>query len=317
MLDRITPQTARLSSAAGAGVWAILLFVRTAPSYETELIDKILLLGVLVVVPLALSLVATPDDDGKHALVYRLAIVAQPIGASAVIASFFLEQGTKAALLASVWLIVTALIACYGLWRLSLKPLWTVAEVSIDVGLVYLSVGGGWLLMSRLGIQPIGFGDTIVLLTAVHFHYAGFAAPLLTGLAGRKLASAPGSARSLFVIVAIAITIGTPIVAAGLTISPVLALIGTLTISLGLALLAGLVIGWVRPLVSSWLSQLLLVISSLSSLAAMVLAALYAYSIVTKTLIIDIPHMAMSHGVLNAFGFSLGGLLASAIAQSE
>ena len=36
----------------------------------------------------------------------------------------------------------------------------------------------------------------------------------------------------------------------------------------------------------------------------MVLACLYAYSIVTHTLIIDIPHMAMTHGLLNSFGFA-------------
>lgn len=317
MFDRITAQTARLSSAVGTGVWAILLFVRMAPSSETELIDKVLLLGVLVVVPLALSLVATPDGNGRHVLVYRLAVLAQPLGAVAVIASFFPEQGTKAALLASAWLLVTALIALYGLWRLSLRHLWTVAEVSIDVGLIYLSVGSGWLLLSRLGVQPIGFGDTIVLLTAVHFHYAGFAAPILTGLAGRRLAGAPHITRTMFVLAAIAVTSGTPLVAAGITVSPLLALLGTLTISFGLVLLAALVIGWIAGTFTSLPPKLLLLISSVSSLASMVLASLYAYSIVSKTLIIDIPHMAMSHGVINAFGFSLCGLLAWAIDRSE
>ena len=92
--------------------------------------------------------------------------------------------------------------------------------------------------MSRLGIQPLGFGDTIVLLTAAHFHYAGFAAPILTGLAGRILSDAPSTTRRLFVVAGIAITIGTPIVATGITVSPVLALVGTLIISLGLALLS-------------------------------------------------------------------------------
>jgi len=42
----------------------------------------------------------------------------------------------------------------------------------------------------------------------------------------------------------------------------------------------------------------------------MVLACLYAYSLVAKTLVIDIPHMAMTHGVINAFGFALCGLVA-------
>src|SRR2546427_2725107 len=39
---------------------------------------------------------------------------------------------------------------------------------SIDAGLLYLPVGAVWFIMARLGSQPFGFGDTIVLLTAVH-----------------------------------------------------------------------------------------------------------------------------------------------------
>jgi hypothetical protein len=39
------------------------------------------------------------------------------------------------------------------------------------------------------------------------------------------------------------------------------------------------------------------------------LACAYAYSIVFQKLIIDIPQMAMTHGLANAFGFALCGLL--------
>jgi len=317
VLTQIKPQFARISALVGAIAWAIVLFIRTADSYETELIDKLLLLGVLVVVPLGLSLVARPVTNGGHSLLYRLAVFAQPLGAAAVIASFFLQQGIKAALFASAWLVVTSLVSLYGLWRLSVGRLRGIEEVSISMGLIYLSIGAGWLVMSRLGFQPLGFGDTIVLLTAVHFHYAGFAAPILTGLSGRLLAHASRVTRRLFVPAAIAVTIGTPLVAAGITASPLLALVGTLVISLGLVLLAVLVCGWVVPALHSGPVRLLLVISSAVSLISMALASLYAYSIVTKTLIVDIPHMALSHGILNAFGFTLCGLLAWAIAQSE
>ena len=42
----------------------------------------------------------------------------------------------------------------------------------------------------------------------------------------------------------------------------------------------------------------------------MALAGVYAYSIVFHKLIVDIPQMAMTHGVINAFGFALCGLVA-------
>ena len=310
------PKLARASAIVGAVAWAIILFVRTSASYETELIDKILLLGVLVIVPLGLSLVAMPDESGRHVLPYRLALITQPFGAAAAIASFFLRQGRPAALLAVLWLIVTALVALFGLWRLLFRGVLNANELCIGAGLIYLPVGGMWFLMSRFGIQPLGFGDTIVLLTAVHFHFAGFAAPILAGLAGRNL-HAGGAARQLFQLAAVGIVTGTPIVATGITFSPLVAFTGAIVISLGLIFLAIVVLGWVIRSVGSLPAQFLLGVSAISSASAMVLACLYAYSLVAKTLIIDIPHMAMTHGVINAFGFALCGLVAWSLAPPD
>ena len=125
----------------------------------------------------------------------------------------------------------------------------------------------------------------------------------------------PGS-RSI-AVAAIGIVLGTPLVAAGITLSPILALAGTLIVAAGLVLLGIVVIVKVVTKLDSRLSQILLVVSSLSSFAAMALAILYAYSIVTRTVIVDIPQMAMTHGLLNSFGFSLCGLLAWAVSSAS
>jgi hypothetical protein len=170
--------------------------------------------------------------------------------------------------------------------------------------------------MSRLGVQPIGFGDTIVLLTAVHFHFAGFAAPILAGLAGRRLStSKPLITTYRFAV--LGVIVGTPLVAAGITFSPLLALTGAVVISLGLVLLALLTVVWVIPSLKSLAPKILLLVSSISTVPAMTLACLYAYSIVFKKLIVDIPQMAMTHGVINAFGFALCGLLGWAIVEAK
>lgn len=331
----------RTSAIAGAVVWELGFFSRSSTSVETELINKILLLGVLVIVPLGLALAAR-DQTEQDSLTFRLAAIAQPIGGAAVAVSFLLEQGIAAALLASVWLVVAGLIAFHGLARLLERSARVFEEVSISAGLIFLSIGCGWLVMSRLGLQPLGFGDTIVLLTAVHFHYAGFAAPILTGLAGRVIGGHGRPAREgrarfnptknerhrqdadatwrgwrlLFATVVCGVITGTPLVAAGITLSPALALAGTLIISCALLLLGVLVIGRVVPYVKRSV-QLLLIISSLSTFVSMTLASLYAYSIVTKKLIIDIPQMAMTHGIINAFGFALCGLLAWSLLRPE
>jgi hypothetical protein len=110
---------------------------------------------------------------------------------------------------------------------------------------------------------------------------------------------------SVFAIVA-----AMPLVAAGITFMAVVGLIGTLLLAIGLVALAVLNVGWVMPAIGPAGKRSLLLIGALSSCAAMVLACLYAYSLVAQTLIVTIPGMAMTHGLLNAFGFVGCSLLA-------
>jgi YndJ-like protein len=294
------PLNAKRSAVAGLVAWLVLLLGTTADSASTELIHKILLFGVLVVVPLGLSLVPPPPDRNR---LYNVAVALQSLAATLTVISFFLDKGIVAAALATGTLIVYILIALYGLSRLiSHGSPFPLPELSIDAGLLYLPVAGAWLVVYRLGIQPFGYGETIILLTAVHFHFAGFAAPIIAGMNGRVLATR-NYPESLFATSIFAIVAAMPLVAAGLTFTPVLGLAGTLLLSTGLVLLAALTLGWVRPTIAHPGKQILLILGALASCAAMVLATLYSYSLATHTLILTIPKMAMTHGILNAFGF--------------
>ncbi|MCM3902266.1 MAG: YndJ family protein [Pyrinomonadaceae bacterium] len=301
------PRWGRLSAALGGLVWFLLFLARIGDSPETALMQRIVLLGILVIVPLALSLVPSELRDAES-LLYRLALLAQPFAAIGAVVSFLLDPGVPAAVGAFLWFSETALIAMFGLQRLSRPKLRSSAEVSINAGLIFVPVAGVWLVVHRLGIQLLGYGDTIILLTAVHFHFAAYAAPILAGLAGRML-SQLGAVSRVFKLIPIGIIAGTPLVAAGISFSPALALVGTVMISIGLVLLAVLVVGWILPSMASTPGRVLLLLSSVSCLPAMMLACAYAYSIVFQKLIVDIPQMAMTHGVANAFGFSLCGLL--------
>ena len=285
--------------------WALTLLIRTGDSRETELIQKVFLLAVFVIVPLGLSLIAADEEW----LALRIAIWAQPFAAVICFVSFLTPQGILAGVLSSVWLATTSFIALAGFIRIVFAKPVVSLELSVSVGMLYLPIGGAWLVASRLGIQPLGFGDTIVLLTAIHFHFAGFAAPLLAGFTGRAVRDKQPASK-VIALAATGIILGTPLVAAGITLSPALALVGAAIVSLGLSLLAVIVVIYVVPATSSVVAKVLFFIASLSSVAAMVLACLYAYSIVTHTLIIDIPHMAMTHGLLNSFGFALSSLVA-------
>jgi len=300
---------ARRSAAVGWLSWLLLLLTTTSDSHETELIHKIMFFAVLVIVPLGLSLV-TAGEQSISAILYRAAVLVQPAAAVITIVSFFFEKGLLSALLSAVWLVVSGLVALLGLSRFTSRGFFPLYESSVDAGLLYLPVAGGWLITYRLGVQPFDYGETIVLLTVVHFHFAGFAAPIIAGLTGKMLATTKHPPGRLYVFIVFAIVAAMPLVAAGITFSPSIGLVGTLLLSVGLVMLAVLTVGRVVPAIPSLSGRLLLLIAAFSSCTAMLLACLYSYSLVAHILILRIPTMAMTHGLLNAFGFATCSLLA-------
>ena len=294
---------AKRCAVVGLLAWTIFLFLTTADADETQLIHRVALFGMLVIVPLGLSVIAADS------LLYRTIVFVQPFAALMAAASFLSETGLLAALLSSAWLILTVLAAVLGVTRIISRGLYPLEELSIDAGLLYLPVAGVWLVIYRFGVQPLGYGETIILLTVVHFHFAGFAAPIIAGMSGRVLTTR-AYPRSVYAFSVFAIVAAMPLVAAGITFTPLVGLIGTLLLASGLMLLAVLNIGWVIPAIGPAAKRSLLFIGALSSCAAMVLACLYAYSLVAQTLIVTIPGMALTHGLLNAFGFVGCSLLA-------
>ncbi|MGH9802654.1 MAG: YndJ family protein [Blastocatellia bacterium] len=314
----------RICAAIGGIVWLMLLMpvadwlnLPVESKGETWLIERLLMLAVLVFVPLALSLVATPDEDSDHNFFFHYAISFQPLGAALVVVSFFLRTGSSAGTKTLAWILTTFFIALFGLWRLwrrwketgSILPL---EELCIDAGLAYVVVGSGWLFLSRLGLNPMNFSDTIVLLTAVHFHYAGFAAPILTGLAGRKIKT--GIARKFYLAAATGIIAGPPLVAAGITLSRSVEVFSAVTLALSLFILAMLTMFVIAPAMKP-LVRLLLILSSMSVVVTMIFACLYAFGHFAGIETVSIPLMAQIHGTSNALGFVLCGLLAWAISK--
>src|SRR5919109_3778798 len=147
---------------------------------DLTLINLLLLLAPVVIVPLGLRLV--PVTGYRSRQVLALARVLQPAGAAAAIVSFLISPGWTAGVIALGWLLVCAIAALAGLVELiesrSLRPAHLVPLAAV----AYLTVGAGWMVVSRAGLRPLGFSRDIVELTGVHFHYAGFAATLMAAL---------------------------------------------------------------------------------------------------------------------------------------
>ncbi len=300
------------SAALGALVW--LGFALVSPGHEQDrfyvLVHLLILVGPLITVPLGLSSVR-PVEDGR-ALLLRVLTVAQFPAALLLVGSMLLERGVSAAVMAVPWLCVTGLVALLGVMRSGRAGLAQIEERSVDAGLVYLVVGGVWMVASRAGVLLMGFDLVIVTLTAAHFHFAGFAAPVITGLVGRCLPREGGAWRA-YQVAATSVIVSPILVAVGITVSPLVEVICAITLALGLLVLSGLMVFFVAPKLRNLVAWILLTLSGLSLVGTMALAVTYAVGEYLHETLILIPGMAQSHGAMNVFGFALCGLLAMAI----
>lgn len=292
----------------GSLAWLVPLAAWRASVFETEWARLLLLLAPLVLVPMGLDKVGVPLSWSRLLVLWQILKQLTLPAALSLVVSCWLEPGWPAAALAAPWLVVCGLIAWVGANRLAQHPGGPIHEVCFDFALIFLVVGAAWAVCDRLGYRPLGFDPVIVLLTAIHFHYAGFALTLIAGLVLRenkgRLANVTGAA----------LLVGVALVAAGITLS-----------HLGLGTWAELLSAWVLAAAALVVAALqarlgfkvetsrqvkaLWLVSSCSLAASMALAALYGSRFVLPVAWLDIPWMRALHGTANALGFGLMGLL--------
>jgi len=288
-------------AALGLIAWVVGLIV-----LRPEWAPALLLLGALVAVPLGL---ASLDDMAELLRGFGLHTVLpwiQLLSAGMLVASFAFGAGERAGALALPWLLFTAFVALLGFTRLLGGGYRSAAGITTSAGLIFITVGGGCTAASRWGARPMEFGEPMVLLTGVHFHYAGFALPILAGLAAQTL-------RNLRARLAVAgVVLGVPFVAVGITAGRSLHLV-ELSAAWFLAVACLLVVALQAELAARAVSRagrVLFALSGLALLAGMALAAVYALGAFRESAWLEIPTMVLWHGTLNAVGFALPGLLA-------
>jgi hypothetical protein len=281
----------------GAAVCAALALVSALGVGPLGLLEWLFLLAAWVIVPLGLDFV--PDAPPV-----RLARKVQPLAALLATISFFVPTGVAAALLAAPWAILNGLVALGGLMVMKDAFRGGIPSLLILAAMMFPPVGGVNLVSFRLGHPLAGFPLTIILLTAVHFHYTAFAAPILAALTSRT-----GPLSGLAQAAGIGLVTGTPMLAAGFLFLP-----GLKPIAVGLLVISVLAAAATQLAALKNLearrSRVLLLVSSLAVIAGMGLAAVFEHGVTTGRTWLSIPEMAWSHGILNGIGFSLCGLLA-------
>jgi len=283
----------RKSAGVGFIVWLALWLPIPVAVRAPGLIDRLFLLAPLAIVPLGMRLQLLP----------RAVRLAQPVCAALVVVSFLIRTGISAALFAVPWLLLGATCAWIGLLRLLRGGVRRVDGLCLHAAFIYWPVGCLWLVISRLGVNPLGFSDDIVLLTVVHFHYAGFAALTMLGMTGRF---AKGM---VYRLTGWGTITGIPFLALGITFSPSLECAAALLLASSLVSAAGITAFVVLRRVVHRTERVMLTVSAASIAAGMLFAGIYALGKYNGRDWLDIPEMAAMHGVINAVGFSLCGLV--------
>lgn len=226
------------------------------------------------------------------------------------------RPGYESAVLACAWLVWCGLMAFESLWRLLKGSLRDAGSLCVAAAGVFPLIGAAWLVAHRANWTPWNFDPLIVLLTAAHFHHAGFTLPLMAGLNAK---ASPGCWTRFSCV---AILAGVPLVAAGITCTHfgVLRFVEPFGVTVLVLGALGVAVSQIRRGMEKqcgWLVRAGFVISGVSLLSAMVLAMGFGLRHVMPNWALTMPQMWMIHGTLNVFGFGLCGLLAWRGAQRE
>jgi hypothetical protein len=206
-------------------------------------------------------------------------------------------HGIGAAALTVPWCCVVATMA-FAVVRTHVREPDPFDAVVALASAAFLLMGAGWAVLAAIGADPVQVGDVIVLLTAAHFHYAGFA---FGAIAARTRRDRPGTIVDGAILLWLA---GVPAVA--LTIAthstnP----IGPLVLTGG-----GIGIGAALLLAARAHRSAGLAVAGASILAGITLAACYAVSMQLGFPWLSVAMMERTHGVLNAIGFATVGVAA-------
>ncbi|KMJ57165.1 hypothetical protein AB685_17290 [Bacillus sp. LL01] len=201
--------------------------------------------------------------------------------------------------LAFIYLLFTFFVALYGLKRFFKRGFTNWAEISIDIGMMYLFVGGLWFFAYVAGIDT-GFSPLITWLTAIHFHYSAFLFPVSLGFFGRLHDS------RWYPFIVCSILAGPMLVAIGITFWPLLEFLSVLVYIVAIYCL--IVLSF-RTSFASGLQAFLIRLSYSSLGITIVFSLLYAANSAFGSWFVSIDFMLIFHGLFNCLIFGMLGVL--------
>ncbi|MCP3739310.1 YndJ family protein [Rossellomorea sp. BNER] len=271
-------------------LFLMILFFGVFPWYML-----ILTIAQLLYVPFILHLVLEKESRFRN---YYF-VIGIPAFASVAILNMT-DHTSWDGILAAVYFLYTMLIALYGFHRFLHRGFTNLEEFSINMGLMYITIGGAWFFAFEAGITT-GFSPLITSLTAIHFHYSAFLLPIFVGFLGRLYKT------KLYHLVTIIMLVSPIIVALGITFSVWLEVLSVLIYIVGIYCLMVLISKTsFHNLLQKWLVGI-----SFGSIAVTILFSLsYALGNLVGNSFVTIDFMLKFHGIINSIFFGLIGIMA-------
>lgn len=217
-------------------------------------------------------------------------------GQLAVTTLFFSENEIVVILCVLLYLLSTIIVAWQGIGRFLRRGFVNTAEVMIDIGLIYIVMGGFWFLAYHLQLNT-GFSPMITWLTAIHFHYSAFLLCISVGLIGRLHMT------RFYRFCCIVIAAGPMFVAIGITFSRIIEMVAVSLYVIAIFSICFFAVKWKLPR-----EQRLLIRGAFLTLCFTIIwSFLYAFGNLTGTELVSIPDMLAFHGILNCLFF--GGMI--------
>jgi hypothetical protein len=216
---------------------------------------------------------------------------------------YFTEHQLLSILGATIYFLCTCSIAWSGIQRFLHRGFINRAELMIDIGFVYIVMGGLWFFAHIVEIHT-GFSPMITWLTAIHFHYSACLLCITVGLLGRI------KMNRLYTFSAAVIALGPLMVAVGITFSRIIEIIAVTFYVVAIFSLTYFVCTTAFNRVAIQCIRL----AFLTLCFTIIWSFLYAYSNLTNSDLVDIPSMLDFHGILNCFLF--GGAITIAWATA-
>ncbi len=292
--------------------------MRTGQSGIVLAVEGVVLLAAAGVIPLGRRLLAEPHRDGIPAPLEGPLRLLLAVGPVAALGGLLLPHGRLGLVLGLPWVVAALLVALQGLCRLAERPRRSLPDLAADLARVYLPVGALWLAAYLGDLTVMGFGGLQSLLTAAHFHYAGFGACAVVALLGRSLddegeAGVGRPWRALYTVGGAGLLAGVPLLAAGIAVWRPLEHVAAWDVALATAATGLLLVRRAtRP--GPPTARGLFVLSGLATLVSATLALEFAAHGFARLGGASLERMVRYHGLVNALGFVGCALVAFAVA---